>query len=108
MPRRVCVFIGPLLLRKSGVGTAAFGSAARSSAANSVGTVKGPGFFTVALSGSPRSQLRLSKSAKTWQLAQAESPCDELRRALYSTLRPLLIEAGSGLGSVSRPSTVRR
>jgi hypothetical protein len=46
--------------------------------------------------GSLRSHARLSKSAKMWQLAQAESPWPDVVRASYRNGRPSRTSGGSG------------
>ncbi|TMA65458.1 MAG: hypothetical protein E6J68_09090 [Deltaproteobacteria bacterium] len=61
MPRRLCVVIGPFIGWKTGLPLG-------------FGTRNGFGLFTTVPKGSPRSQARLSKSPKMWQLAHAESP----------------------------------
>ena len=93
MPRRLCVVIGPFIGWKSGLGMIV----------GSTGMVNGPGFFTIEPSGLPRSQARLSKSPKMWQLAQAESPCDDVLRASYRKRRPLVRLTGSGLYILTCP-----
>jgi hypothetical protein len=66
MPRRLCVVIGPFNGWKG----------------RPEPMRNGLGFGAVAVAlASPRSQARLSKSPKMWQLAQAESPCAEVLRA---------------------------
>ena len=64
---------------------------------SSGGTTNGPRFVSAVPSGLPRSHARLSKSPKTWQLAQAESPWLELSEALYRKRRPWTMLGGSGL-----------
>jgi hypothetical protein len=59
MPRRLCVVIGPFSGWKSRFG---------------IGMRKGMGFVSTTSSGLPRSQARLSKSPKTWQLEHDASP----------------------------------
>ena len=66
-PRRVCVVIGPFSEWKSWFSPTV--------------TRNGFGLCSTVPLGSPRSQARLSKSPKTWQLAHAASPLLEVRVA---------------------------
>jgi hypothetical protein len=63
MARRLCVVIGPFR-----------GAKFWNEMLNWLGTRNGFGSFRVTSSGLPRSQARLSKSPKMWQLAHAASP----------------------------------
>src|ERR1044071_4322049 len=84
MPRKLWVVIGPFI----GWKVVCPGNG---------GITNGPGILIAVASGLPKSQAKLSKSPKIWQLAQAESPWLDVLAASYRNGRPRTMLAGSGL-----------
>ncbi len=83
MPRRVCVVIGPFIGWKSSTLPVPFmlprklNSSLPATMARSSPRLTSSGLRVTTSSGLPRSQARLSKSPKMWQLAHDASPLPE-------------------------------